>query len=323
MSHAAPASARSTKVANLKDRGHMLSQARRFFAERGILEVDVPMCTTYACIDENIDLMTVQDLQGNTRYLQSSPEYGMKRLLTEGLGDIYQIGHVFRDSEVSHKHNPEFSMAEWYRCGITYEEMIAETAAFIELFLGPQRLSSMSYRTALQIYAGIDYAHATNADLLKCLNSHGIELSYALAQGSIDDLLNIIMGSIVEPNLGKGELTALTDFPATQCALAEIDIIDGVPVAKRFEIYYETHELANGYRELRDSEEQLQRLNRSNALRVKKEKNSLPLDPFFLQALKDGLPRCCGVAVGFDRLMMLRHSAQHIEEVIPFCWQEA
>lgn len=307
----------------LKDRGHMLAAARRFFQERGVLEVDVPHCTNYACVDENIDLMKVIDGSGAVRYLQSSPEYGMKRLLAEGAGDIYQIAHVFRDSEVGAKHNPEFTMAEWYRLGVHFEEMISETAAFIELFLGPQKLTVMSYRTALSVHAGIDYHHASHEALLGCIKDHGIELSPLLAEGGKDDLLNILMGSIVEPKLSVDGLTALTDFPSTQCALAEIDIVDDIAVAKRFEIYYHGHELANGYRELRDPKEQLERLQKANKARQQKGKEPLPIDPLFLEALSKGLPACCGVAVGFDRLMMLRHATGLIKDIIPFGWDEA
>ncbi|MFA6915640.1 MAG: EF-P lysine aminoacylase EpmA [Parachlamydiales bacterium] len=325
MSHAARHSERSatSKITLLKDRAAMLAAARAFFLSRNVMEVDVPLCTSHACIDENIDLMTVVDGQGSKRYLQSSPEYGMKRLLSEGSGDIYQIGHVFRDGEVGSRHNPEFSMVEWYRCGFTLEQLVAETALFIELFLGQQPCSILTYRAAMHTYAGIDYVNADEEQLLQCIRKHGIELSAELAAGNKDDLLNILIGSVVEPHLGRRQLTAITDFPATQCALAEIEISEGAPVAKRFEFYYEGNELANGYRELRDPQEQKMRLERSNQARLKKGKEALPVDPLFLDSLRKGFPACCGVAVGFDRLMMLRHSAAHIKDIIPYCWTES
>lgn len=307
----------------LRDRAHLFAEVRHFFLGRGVMEVDVPCCTRNACIDENIDLMTVHDSHRHVRYLQSSPEYGMKRLLAEGIGDIYQISHVFRDSEVGARHNPEFTMVEWYRCGFTLEQMIAETATFIELFLGPKPCSIMTYRAAMIAYAGIDYAKSDEEALLKCIKKHGIELSPELAQQGKDDLLNILMGSVVEKHLGRNQLTAIVDFPATQCALAETELSEGVLVAKRFEFFYAGNELANGYRELRDPQEQKERLDRANSARVKKEKNALPIDTRFLEALRVGLPACCGVAVGFDRLMMLRHNATHIKEIIPYCWEEA
>lgn len=310
----------SSRLDRLRDRGLMLAEARSFFASRGILEVDVPACTSNACIDENIDLMTVHTSLGKSRYLQSSPEYGMKRLLSEGIGDIYQIGHVFRDGEVGSRHNPEFTMAEWYRCGFTYEEMIEETFSFIELFLHPQPRRIITYRKAMQLYARIDSAVATDQALRDCLRMHNIELSSNLSEGSRDDLLNLIMGCIVEPFLGQGELTAVADFPASQCALAEIELSEGFPVAKRFEVYFSGQELANGYKELRDPSEQKERFQKANAARLKKDKTALPLDPFFLNALENGLPPCCGVAVGFDRLMMLRHQIPDIQEVIPYSW---
>lgn len=313
----------SSRLTHLRDRAHMLSEARRYFQARGVLEVDVPACTSLACVDANIDLMIVMDQQGNKRFLHSSPEYGMKRLLCEGIGDIYQISHVFRDSEISHKHNPEFTMVEWYRCGFSLEQMIADTASFIELFIGQLPCTVLTYRAAMQMYAGVDYHTADNTALKKCLEKHGISLSDALSESDKDDLLNLIMGTIVETHLGKNQLTAITDYPATQCALADIEISQGIPVAKRFEIYYEGHELANGYLELRDPLEQKARLDRSNRERSKKEKNHLPVDSHFLKALENGLPECCGVAVGFDRLMMLRNNCQHIREILPFVWPDA
>lgn len=324
MSRAARANeSTSPKISLLQDRAAMLAAARGFFSNRKVLEVDVPSCTSSACIDENIDLLKVVDGQGVTRYLQSSPEYGMKRLLTEGIGDIYQIGHVFRDGEVGARHNPEFTMVEWYRCGFTIEQLVAETASFIELFLGQQPCSILTYRDAMQTYAGIDYVHADEKQLLQCIKRHDIQLSDELAAGSKDDLLNILIGSVVEPHLGRRQLTAIIDFPATQCALAEIEINDDVSVAKRFEFYYEGNELANGYQELRDPQEQKARLEKANSARLKKGKEALPLDPFFLKALAKGYPPCCGVAVGFDRLMMLRHNAAHIKDIIPYCWNES
>lgn len=323
MSHAARHNDNASRIHLLKDRSAMLATARAFFLNRDVMEVDVPVATSHACIDENIDLIKVVDGQGGKRFLQSSPEYGMKRLLAEGSGDIYQIGHVFRDGEVGARHNPEFTMVEWYRCGFSLEQLVAETASFIELFLGPQPCSILTYRAAMQTYAGIDYVHADEAQLLQCIKKHGIELSAELASGGKDDLLNILIGSVVEPHLGKGQLTAVIDFPASQCALAELDSNEEVTVAKRFEFYYEGNELANGYRELRDFNEQKKRLEKSNQARLKKGKEALPLDPFFLEALKKGLPACCGVAVGFDRLMMLRNKAVHIKDIIPYCWTES
>lgn len=312
-----------SKITTLRDRAAMLGVSRRFFQELGVLEVDTPACTAQACVDANIDLFCVIDGRGNTRYLHSSPEYGMKRLLTEGIGDIYQISHVFRNGEKGQRHNPEFTMTEWYRCNIDLETMIAETAAYIGLFLGELPLETLTYRAALHAYAGIDYTHASAEDLVRCLHSHKIDVPESIIRDGVDALLNLLMGTVVEKHLGIRQLTAITDYPASQCALAEIEISDGIGVSKRFEIYYEGNELANGYQEEKNAYELRARFNRANIERNAQGKPVLPLDEQFLLAMENGLPPCCGVAVGFDRLMMLRHETTNIQDIIPYFWDEA
>lgn len=311
----------NSKMERLRDRSHLLTKSRLFFAERQVLEVDCPAITKAASIDAHIDLIAVCQ-ESHKRYLHSSPEYGMKRLLSEGSGDIYQLSHVFRDGEYSDKHNPEFMMAEWYRLNYTFEEMIHETAEFIRLFLGNIPLHIISYREAFQKYVRIDYLHASIPDLLHCLQAHEIIPYPGIEAEGKDALLNLILGTLIEPHLGQNELCALAYYPASQAALAKTHQRDEELVAERFEIYFKGLELANGYHELVDASEQRKRLIESNFHRQQLGKETLPLDEHFLKALKNGLPDCCGVAVGFDRLMMLRHS-QPISEVIPFPWNNA
>jgi lysyl-tRNA synthetase class 2 len=294
----------------------MLAHARRFFAERAILEVDVPIISRGAAIDVNIDLIPATYAGKDPCYLHSSPEYGMKRLLSEGIGDIYQLSHVFRDGEQGTRHNPEFMMAEWYRLGFTFEQMVEETVDFVRLFLGDLPSHTLSYRDALRKYAGIDYIAASEEDLRSYLKERGTED----AEADRDALLNYILGLDVEPNLGKHELTVLAYYPASQAALARTCGHGKEAVAERFEIYYKGVELANGYHELTDPKEQRRRFGQDNAERVAKGKSSLPIDEDFLKALEKGMPDCCGVAVGFDRLMMLRHCAKNLGCVIPFAW---
>lgn len=307
----------------LQDRAHMLRKARSFFDGRGVLETDCPIISPSAAIDVHIDLIPALDVFQNKRYLHSSPEYGMKRLLAEGIGDIYQLSHVFRQGELGHKHNPEFMMAEWYRCAISFEEMIKETFDFIRLFLGDLSDYTLSYREALLKYTGIDYVHATETQLLEYLKSRNVTVYDTVAEEGKDALLNLILGLYVEPELGRDSLCALAYYPASQAALAQTIQRGEESAAERFEVYYQGIELANGYHELADSSEQRKRLMESNRDRVKMGKEELPVDERFLEALEKGLPECCGVAVGFDRLMMLRHGAAHIEEVIPFSWDFA
>lgn len=300
----------------------MLAAARRFFEEKGVCEVDCPMITRYASVDAHIDLIPVVN-QGGYRYLHTSPEYCMKRLLAEGIGDIYQLGHVFRDGEYSPKHNPEFTMAEWYRCGIPFEAMIEETVAFILLFLGKLPHSLISYRDAIKKYIGIDYTTASNEELLNYISERGLIPYPGIENEGKDAILNMILGSFVEPHLGDNELTVLAYYPSSQAALAKTRLNGTESVAERFEIYYNGIELCNGYHELVDPKEQRKRFEEANTFRLHIGKNTLPIDEIFLQALEKGLPDSCGVAVGVDRLMMLRHKAQNIAQVIPFDWSTA
>lgn len=289
----------------LQDRALMLSKARSFFSERNVLEVDCPILSKTASVDAHIDLIYSES---SDVYLHSSPEYGMKKLLAKGSGDIYQLSHVFRKGELGSKHRPEFMMAEWYRVGFSYEQMIEEACAFITLFLGPLPIRHLSYDEAFKKYAGIDLKTATCDDLSKSIDGHS-------SLCTRDDWLNLILPLKVEPYLGREELTVITHYPASQCALAKTALIDGALKAKRFEIYHEGLELANGYDELNQSDEQRNRLQIANAERKAMGKEELPIDDEFCACL-DALPDCCGVAVGFDRLMMLRHHAQDIGEVI-------
>lgn len=297
----------------------MLEKAREFFRKRSLLEVDCPIISASASVDAHIDLIPVIDSEGKTRYLHSSPEYGMKRLLAEGIGDIYQLSHVFRLGEYGIKHNPEFMMAEWYRVEKPFAFIIEETLDFIRLFLGDLPSTVLTYRELFSKYAGIDYLHASDEDLIALLKQNGITPH----ESDKEELLNLILGTLIEPRLGDGELTVLAYYPSYQAALAQTTWRENEQVAERFEIYYRGVELCNGYHELANPSEQRMRLIDSNAARIKLGKKALPVDENFLQALEKGLPDSCGVAVGFDRLMMLRHNAATISKVIPFDWQMA
>lgn len=302
----------------LKDRSDMLAKARAFFAERNMIEVDCPILTSAASIDAHIDLIPATPNKTERRTLHSSPEYGMKRLLAGGSGDIYQLSHVFRDGELGKRHNPEFMLAEWYRCNFSFQQMIDETLAFVELFVGKQSHRSLTYREAFQHYANIDPFTTSESELITTLESHNITAH----KSEKDDLLNILLATAIEPHLGQDKFVALTHYPASQAALAQTTEIDGVTVAERFEIYYKGYELANGYHELADPTEQRHRFEEANAQRLALGKEALPIDERFLEALHQ-LPDCCGVAVGFDRLMMLRHNKQEIADILPFGWESS
>ncbi len=268
----------------------MLAAARAFFAEKNVMEVDVPILSKCASIDAHIDLIEASCL-GKKAFLHSSPEYGMKRLLAEGSGDIYQISHVFRNDERGERHNPEFTMVEWYRCGFTFQEMIAETMAFVQLFLpDAAAFETLTYRQAFARYVGRLPDDLEERDRLFAFE--------------------------IEPHL---QSTILYGFPPEQAALAQLDE-EGM--AARFELFYRGVELANGYHELTDLVEQEKRLDEANEARMKMGKQSYPIDTHFLEALKSGIPNCCGVAVGFDRLMMLRAETSSLADVLSIAWEE-
>lgn len=306
------------KIKILKDRAQMLGKARGFFQQKEILEVDCPIMSHSAAIDVHINLIRAYGTNSATRYLHPSPEYGMKRLISEGIGDIYQLSHVFRDNEVGMRHNSEFTLAEWYRMGISFQKMIDETIEFIRLFVGDVTCHAISYRDAFIKYTGIDYLTSSRKKMLNYLEEHGIDVYHNIEEEGKDGILNIIMGVIIQPKLGSDKICALTHFPATQAALAKTKKLKEEDVSERFEVFYKGLELANGYHELTEPEEQKKRLLEANTIREKLGRDTLPLDENFLKALKRGLPNCCGVAVGFDRLMMLRHAKEDIAEVIPF-----
>lgn len=309
-----------SRIQNLKDRAVMLSKVRSFFSSKNVLEVDTPILSHSAPIDEHIEVMCV-DLQSTKGYLHTSPEYAMKRLLALGMGDIFQLGHVFRLGEIGRLHNPEFTMIEWYRTALSFEAFIEETIELIRLFLGPYPHKHISYREAFLQYAQIDYVHASTSDLYNCIASHGIDLSPS-GTWNKDALLQLLVGSVIEPHLGKDEITILGDYPSSQAALAKTVRKGDEMVAKRFEIYFQGIELANGYLELTDPQEQRIRFLHSNEKRIQGGKDPLPIDEHFLRALENGLPECCGVAVGFDRLLMLQQKALSLKEILPFSWDE-
>ena len=302
----------------------MLHKARAFFAERNVMEVDCPALSQSAPIDLHIDVMKVAQKNNQPGYLHTSPEYGMKRLIAAGIGDIYQISHVFRDGEIGPLHNPEFTMAEWYRLGISFEEMITETVDFIRLFLGNLPYRSMNYRQVLNQYLGIDYLTASFSKLLDEAKKNGLDLPHDAASWDRDTILQLLVGFLIEPQLGNEELFVLSYFPASQAALSKtIAFDDGEQVACRFEVYFRGIELANGYRELTDAIEQRKRFEASNQARLNAGKETLKIDERFLEALELGLPDCCGVAVGFDRLLMLKTKESELKNVLPMLWEES
>jgi len=313
-----------SKLPYLKDRAQLFQKARAFFETRGVMEVDCPLLSPSAPVDEHIDILKVHSSYKQNGYLHSSTEYAMKRLLASGSGDIYQISHVFRDGEVGPLHNPEFTMVEWYRKGISFDAMIAETSEFIQLFLGPLPQEKLSYRQTFKHFLNLDYLSADVSDLIACAKEHHLDIPADATSWSRDTLLQLLLSFLIEPKLGTEDLFILTHFPQSQAALAKITTLsDNEPVGCRFEIYHQGIELCNGYHELTCATEQKRRFEGANCARCAAGKEALKIDEKFLQALEAGLPDCCGVAVGFDRLMMLRHKHKSLRQVVPMTWEEA
>jgi lysyl-tRNA synthetase class 2 len=297
----------------------MLEGARAFFSERGVLEVETPILSTAAVSDPQIESLATQiaGLPGR-RYLCPSPEYAMKRLLAAGSGDIYQICKVFRDAERGRWHNPEFTMIEWYRVGLDDAALMDEVEALIGKLLAPSRVLAaadrLSYAAALQRHAGVDAFVSSEDELLEAARRHGIQCNAELDR---DAKLDLLMGLVVGPRLGRGNPCFVCDYPASQAALARLK--PGLPrVAARFELYLDGLELANGFHELAQPQEQRARFTHDLALRRERGQVQAPLDENFLAALESGLPDCAGVALGFDRLAAIALGANQLSDAMAF-----
>jgi elongation factor P--(R)-beta-lysine ligase len=297
----------------------MLTRARAFFEHRGVTEVETPILSAATVSDPQIESLVTQiaGLPGCS-YLCPSPEYAMKRLLAAGSGDIYQICKVFRDAEHGRWHNPEFTMIEWYRVGLDDAGLMSEVEALIAELLAPARTlgvaERLSYSDALRRHAGVDAFDATEDELLDAARRHGIHCDAQLDRNAKLDLL---MGLIVGPRLGRGNPCFVCDYPATQAALARLK--PGLPsVAARFELYLDGLELANGFHELARPEEQRARFMEDLSLRRMRGQVQPPLDENFLAALMSGLPDCAGVALGFDRLVAIALGADKLADAMTF-----
>ena len=320
----------SASPERLRQRAALLQRARDFFAVRALTEVDTPVVVNAPVSDVHIDSATVRlsaapaaRAAAPPLYLHTSPEYAMKRLLAAGSGDIYQICHVVRGFECGRLHNPEFTLIEWYRIGFSLTGLMDEVEALVRALLGaraPATSERISYRDAFLRELGLDPLNAPETALAQAaqpLALGGAAATSATAGGmSRDDWLELLMGSIVGPRLGRGTFTFVHSYPASQAALARLDPADP-RVARRFELYCAGIELANGFHELASAAEQRARFEADNAQRRRLGLPVSPLDERLLAALTE-LPDCAGVALGFDRTLMLAVAAASLEEVLPF-----
>ncbi len=314
----------------LRCRATLLQNVRRFFDSRGFLEVDTPVLSSDVVVDRYLEPIPVHvaeiglnDFERPMMWLQTSPEFAMKRLLASGATAIYQIAHAFRAGEVGCLHNPEFSMLEWYRVGDDMIEGMNLLAEFAEQLLGTEPCDRISYRDAFIQFARIDVFSSEAKVLLEQfadsgeLDSSTMKNADGGCEPDIDIWRNLLLTHLVEPNLGVDRPVIVYDWPASQAALSVIRNGDP-PVAERFELYYRGVELANGYHELLDADELLQRNRKINGLRAQDGKRILPEESRLVEAMQAGLPACSGVALGIDRLLMIAMGCQSIRDVMPF-----
>ena len=289
-------------------RSERLNRARDFFAERNVLEVDTPCLAQSAVSDPNIENVSasLSLAPGQSFYLQTSPEFYMKRLLAAGFPDIFSIGKVFRDAEVGRLHQPEFTMIEWYRLGFGLDKMINETIDLIQTLIRQSRIDAeadrMSYCEAFQRFAGIDPMTADVGELIEQLGADR-DLQSSMG-GSVDGWLDLMLATQVSNHFPTDRLTVIDHYPSSQAALARV-CPDNPKVADRFEVFFGSLELANGYVELTDAAEQRRRCEMDQKIRSDRHARLRPIDEKFIAALDSGLPECAGVAVGFDRLLMV------------------
>lgn len=319
------------ELATLRLRAELLARVRAFFAARGVLEVETPALAAAAITDPHLaSFSTVYSgpgpRHGRTLYLHTSPEFPMKRLLAAGSGCIYQIARVFRDGEAGRRHNPEFTLLEWYRVGFDHHRLMDEVAELVTALLAgrlalaePERLS---YRELFQRHLGLDPHRAGVAELAACMKRFELPIPPGMPVDDTDPWLDLLLTHWIEPRLERGRLTFVYDYPVSQAALARLRA-DDPPVGERFELYLNGVELANGFHELGDADEQRRRFEGGNAARRALGLPVMPVDEHLLAALAAGLPDCAGVALGFDRLVMLAAGKAALGEVIAFPLDQA
>lgn len=328
----------TASLETLRARAELVNQIHAFFQMRDFIHVETPLVSRDTVVDRHIDPVAIPRSSFGTRsaspgeenpsgkeamFLQTSPEFAMKRLIAGGARAIYQICKAFRQGESGNRHNPEFTMLEWYRTGDSYQQGIDLLADFAEAVLGHGRPQVITWRDAFIQHAGIDPLDATIEQLARTCREHNVPL-VTEASATKDELLDVLMSEVIEANVSAEAPHIVIDWPTDQAALAKVRTNDdGTRVAERFELFAGGLELANGYHELLDAEE-LQRRNAIvNQQRTADAKPSLPSDSRLLDAMKSGLPSCSGVAVGVDRLAMVVLGKQSINEVIAFPFERA
>ncbi|MEH6589218.1 MAG: EF-P lysine aminoacylase EpmA [Halioglobus sp.] len=303
----------------LRMRAALLATIRQFFNTGNVLEVETPLLCSSGVTEPAIAPLVVTSGQSivSTRYLQSSPEYAMKRLLAAGSGPIYQIARAFRDGEAGGRHNPEFSMLEWYRPGFDHHELMKEVEQLLVACLGEKPVRRFSYRELFQQFVNIDPFTCSDQELAN-LACSAVDLNFSSAERDV--WLDLILSHLIEPSLAGCGYCFVYDYPASQAALSRLVPADDVIVGQRFEVYVDGMELANGYCELTDPAEQRSRFETENRRRLTLGLPEQPVDELLLAALAAGMPDCSGVALGVDRLLMVLGGKSDIGDVLAFDW---
>ena len=308
----------------LRRRAKLLAQLRLFFAARDFLEVETPLLSRDTVVDQHLDPLAVRMIddprapdEGPMLWLQTSPEFAMKRLLAAGATAIYQITRAFRGGERSRLHNPEFTIVEWYRVGDDMQAGMRLLDDLAQETLCRGAAERLTYGDAFRRFAGVDPHTDATHKLAEIACQHGHRADPTWRSDDRDAWLDWLLVTCVEPNLGVAQPTILYDYPASQAALARVR--DGqVPLAERFELYIDGIELANGYHELTDPTELKNRAERANVARAADGKVHLPSDSRLLDAMQRGLPSSTGVALGFDRLVLVALGAADLGQVMAF-----
>jgi lysyl-tRNA synthetase class 2 len=310
----------SASFDNLKLRASLFAQIREFFSSRGVLEVDTPlMChtsVTDACIQSIPALFQAHSQEAEQRYyLQTSPEYAMKRLLASGSGAIFQLCKAFRQGETGRMHNPEFSMLEWYRPDFDHHALMDEMDELLQLLLKVAPAERKTYQEIFQDFLQLDPHTASMQELAACAQQHKLDVQATVTDRDV--WLQLLMSECIEPHIGKERPIFIYDFPASQAALARVK--QGTPAtASRFEVYMHGVELANGFHELQNAAEQRKRFEKNCVERAQENLPAMQIDELFLAALEHGLPDCAGVALGLDRLVMIAARSKSIVKVLSF-----
>ncbi|MCB1676565.1 MAG: EF-P lysine aminoacylase GenX [Halioglobus sp.] len=306
----------------LRARARLLRMLRDFFEAREVLEVQTPLLCASGVTDPAIEPLVVAcgSSLSAPRYLQSSPEYAMKRLLAAGSGAVYQIVQAFRDGESGSRHNPEFTLLEWYRPGFDHHRLMDEVAELVRHCLGERPRQDCSYREVFLELLGLDPFTAADARVEALARKH---VEVGKLAGERDMWLDLLMSHVIEPQLADRGMVFVYDYPASQAALSRIVEVDGAQVGQRFELYVDGVELANGYCELGDAVQQRRRFARDNQRRRAAGQVERPIDEYLLAALAHGLPDCSGVALGVDRLLQLATGCADIRQVLTFDWERA